>query len=191
MTANLKTLPFSDRKIAVWGRKAVSQKTNAQNNGVTEDRERNMGIQSGKHSGHTEYDGGGVPVLAPAAELSAGKPVRRSKAGSLEQALADALLENGEQEFDCMLLFEFPATMLGDALQKPGAKDGMRAAACLCQLGSKAQLIFITTSADGHSVRLYEENEVTRELAELSWSYARILSFMPATLACEQHPAIN
>ena len=125
----------------------------------------------------------GIAVVSGAANRPCGQSVRTRGTGSLEQALADALLEDGEEEFDCMLLFEFPATMLGG--------DGERSASCLCRLGGKARLIFIATSDDGHSVRLFDETEVSRELAELSWSYARILSFMPATLTRQQQPAIN
>lgn len=139
-----------------------------------------MNSQPRKHSGQ-DVGQHGIPVaLQTGQQLSA-------RTASLEQALADALLENGEQEFDCMLLFEFPAAMIAGGVDE----NGERAAACLCQFGGKARAIFITTSADGHSVRLFEEAEVSRELAELSWSYARILSFIPGTLARQQNPAIN
>ena len=151
------------------------------------DRERNMNTQPRKHTGHTGQADGkhGIPVALQTGQQLSGKTA------SLEQALADALLENGEQEFDCMLLFEFPATMLVGGPAGGLEESDERAAACLCQFGGKARAIFITTSADGHSVRLFEEAEVSRELAELSWSYARILSFMPGTLARQEHPAIN
>ena len=108
------------------------------------------------------------------------------KTGSLQQALANALVDDGEQEFDVMLLFEFPAAMLAGALHYKGE----RAAACLSQFGGKARAIFIATSADGHTVRLFDETEVSRELAMLSWSYARILSFIPG-MPGQQRPAIN
>ncbi|MCB1421188.1 MAG: hypothetical protein KDJ69_01715 [Nitratireductor sp.] len=153
-----------------------------------------MEIQPSKQSGHPgshEYSGehserSAAIVLQTGREVS-GRPLRGTKAVSLERALADALLDDGEQEFDCMLLFEFPVAML----ESSSGEDGKRAAACLCQFSGAARLIFITTSKDGHSVRLFSEDEVSCELAELSWSYARILSFMPGTLARQQHSTIN
>ena len=139
----------------------------------------------GEHSGeHSEH--GAALALQTGREVS-GRPVCGGEAVSLERALADALLDDGEQEFDCMLLFEFPVAML----ESPSGEDGKRAAACLCQFSGAARLIFITTSTDGHSVRLFSEDEVSRGLTELSWSYARILSFMPGTLARQQHTTIN
>lgn len=149
-----------------------------------------MEIQPRKKSGHPgpleQSERSAAVALQTGCSVS-GRPLNGSETVSLERALAAALLDDGEQEFDCMLLFEFPVAML----ESPSGEDCERAAACLCQFSGAARLIFITTSADGHSVQLFSEDEVACELAELSWSYARILSFMPGTLACQQHSAIN
>ncbi|WP_075995792.1 hypothetical protein [Salaquimonas pukyongi] len=146
-----------------------------------------MNLQFHRHSAHARAHTGAHTVQNGVKMDFPAKPKTRSRTAgnscSLEQALADALLEDGKEEFECMLLFEFPAGMLGS--------DKERAAACLCKLGCEARLVFICASPDGHSVRLYEEKEVTCELVELSWSYARILSFMPGMLTRQRNAAIN
>lgn len=117
--------------------------------------------------------------------------------GNLHDALAEVLDEKGYGSFECGVLFEFPAAMIGDRVDetRSAASDGNErpclAYACLCQLDGRAKLLFMTFDANRRDVRVYDDGEVPGSLAELGWSYARVLAHLPAIRAREASTAIN
>ncbi len=89
----------------------------------------------------------------------------------LPNSLSDIEQLLGFEVSECRFLFKFPAILIGE--------EANGAAAILCRDKDGMRLVFLVLNQEGTEINVFEEADVSQQLANFTWSFANILSVMP------------